>query len=258
MVAACTPPHRSFYPAVELPRCSGDDAICAIAQGDQQCWLSLHGTIRAVEVAAQLGSALIVFFFGLSMSSSEKLADERVLKVVKAVLGDEHVRLLHVAAGKTIPARAGEADVRGYHSDWCVVKLRTSDSSSSSSSSSSSDPPPLPPPPPPPILLHIWVASVQTTPSIMVTSCRPHDLASLVSIKNTTSNGLPTHSQAGDSSSGHPDERREYHHCGAVAQPFPDATFCLSTIWLLSRSGPDCGGTYVVRVIECDNISCFR
>lgn len=39
---------------------------------------------------------------------------------------------------------------------------------------------------------------------------------------------------------------REYHHCGAVRQPFPDVALCLSTIWLLSRSGPDCGGTFIV------------
>ena len=65
----------------------------------------------------------------------------------------------------------------------------------------------------------------------------PHDLASLVNVSYSPDDRF------GDSGSGTAAERRQYHHCGAVAQPFPDVTMCLSTIWLLSRSGPDSGGT---------------
>jgi hypothetical protein len=65
----------------------------------------------------------------------------------------------------------------------------------------------------------------------------PHDLASLVNVSHSEDDRF------GDSGSGTAAERREYHHCGAVAQPFPDVTMCLSTIWLLARCGPDSGGT---------------
>ena len=65
----------------------------------------------------------------------------------------------------------------------------------------------------------------------------PHDLASLVNVSYSPDDRF------GDSGSGTAAERRQYHHCGAVAQPFPDVTMCLSTIWLLSRCGPDSGGT---------------
>ena len=68
----------------------------------------------------------------------------------------------------------------------------------------------------------------------------PHDLASLVNVRYSEDDRF------GDSGTGTSEERRPYHHCGALQQPFPDACFCLSTIWLLSRSGPDCGGTFVV------------
>ena len=59
----------------------------------------------------------------------------------------------------------------------------------------------------------------------------PHDLASLVNVSYSPDDRF------GDSGSGTAAERRQYHHCGAVAQPFPDVTMCLSTIWLLSRCG---------------------
>ena len=68
----------------------------------------------------------------------------------------------------------------------------------------------------------------------------PHDLASLVSVSSDD--------PGGDSGSGRPEERREFHHCGAVAQPFPGQTMALSTIWLLSDSSPTRGGTFIVPV----------
>ena len=64
----------------------------------------------------------------------------------------------------------------------------------------------------------------------------PHDLASFVSVTDP----------GGDSGSGRPEERRDIMHCGATAQPFPDYTMCLSTIWLLSPSSPSQGGTWVI------------
>ena len=50
----------------------------------------------------------------------------------------------------------------------------------------------------------------------------------------------------GDSGSGTAEEARELHHCGCVAQPFPDVPLCLSTIWLLSPSDPTVGGTHLI------------